>query len=140
MVKLSSDFYKDKHQSSGIHPHCKSCHNERRRMWQQQNRKKLIEYVKKNKELHPEKYSKLKVERNRKYILANPTRHNVRRLAWFKMKKGILVPDSCCVCKTLYKKEVKAQMHHNDYSKPLEIIWMCPTHHKAWHRVFIAEG
>lgn len=34
----------------------------------------------------------------------------------------------------------RAQAHHSDYSKPLEIIWFCTKHHSAWHRVFIAEN
>lgn len=28
--------------------------------------------------------------------------------------------------------------HHCDYSKPLEVTWMCTKHHNAWHRVFEA--
>jgi len=24
--------------------------------------------------------------------------------------------------------------HHPDYNKPREIVWLCPLHHKQWHR------
>jgi hypothetical protein len=27
-----------------------------------------------------------------------------------------------------------AQAHHPDYAKPLEVRWLCPTHHRALHR------
>ncbi len=30
------------------------------------------------------------------------------------------------------------QAHHSDYSKPLELLWLCKEHHIAWHRCFIA--
>lgn len=27
----------------------------------------------------------------------------------------------------------RAQAHHDDYSKPLDVIWLCPSHHAARH-------
>ena len=27
-----------------------------------------------------------------------------------------------------------------DYSKPLEVMWLCLEHHRAWHRVFLADN
>lgn len=35
----------------------------------------------------------------------------------------------CEVCK-----ELKVQAHHTDYSKPLEVIWLCLEHHQEVHR------
>lgn len=29
----------------------------------------------------------------------------------------------------------KAQAHHPDYSRPLDVVWLCPTHHKQAHAV-----
>ena len=31
-------------------------------------------------------------------------------------------------------------MHHEDYSKPLQVIWLCKACHLAEHRVFIYEA
>ena len=28
----------------------------------------------------------------------------------------------------------KAQAHHDDYGKPLDVRWLCTTHHAEWHR------
>lgn len=28
----------------------------------------------------------------------------------------------------------KVQAHHDDYSKPLDVKWLCPHHHKALHK------
>lgn len=41
-------------------------------------------------------------------------------------KKLLKLP--CNVCGDL---DVHA--HHCDYDKPLEILWLCPIHHKQWH-------
>lgn len=42
-------------------------------------------------------------------------------------KRGKLVPEPCEVCGE------KAEKHHDDYSKPLGVRWLCPTHHRQWH-------
>jgi ribosomal protein S27AE len=28
----------------------------------------------------------------------------------------------------------KAQAHHDDYKKPLDVRWLCPKHHGEHHR------
>jgi hypothetical protein len=43
------------------------------------------------------------------------------------LKRGKIAPEPCVFC------GAKAQMHHPDYSKPLEIIWLCRKHHLRLH-------
>lgn len=43
-------------------------------------------------------------------------------------RDGKLIPEPCkCGCE-------KVEMHHPDYSKPLEIIWLCRDCHLELHR------
>ncbi len=42
----------------------------------------------------------------------------------------IVKPLLCSVC----NKEKKLHGHHDDYSKPLDVEWMCSTCHKAFHK------
>lgn len=41
----------------------------------------------------------------------------------------VLVRLPCEICGN----EV-AQAHHDDYSKPLDVRWLCTTHHAEWHK------
>ena len=39
-----------------------------------------------------------------------------------------LTPQPCIHC------GAKAHGHHENYDKPLEVIWLCPQHHKDRHK------
>ena len=41
-----------------------------------------------------------------------------------------LIKDTCKVCGT----NENVEAHHEDYSKPLEIIWLCRNHHREHHK------
>ena len=44
------------------------------------------------------------------------------------IKLGILVRGSCEVCG-----DPKTDGHHDDYTKPLQVRWLCRKHHAAAH-------
>lgn len=57
-------------------------------------------------------------------------KHYAKQMARLKLnyhvKVGnILRPDECSVC----KHTVKVEGHHTDYTKPLEVVWVCRTCH-----------
>lgn len=43
------------------------------------------------------------------------------------IRNGVLVPQPCRICGK------KAIAHHEDYSKPLEVDWLCHKHHRERH-------
>jgi hypothetical protein len=45
------------------------------------------------------------------------------------IRSGRMTRQPCEVCG-----EAKAHSHHDDYSKPLDVRWLCTTHHAEWHR------
>lgn len=46
---------------------------------------------------------------------------------------NIKKPDICTRCKNKFPKN-KIQGHHSDYSKPLEVIWLCQKCHNEIHK------
>lgn len=54
---------------------------------------------------------------------------NCRSYANSYLKRGNLIRTPCEHCG-----EVKSQMHHPDYDKPLEIIWLCRQCHMELHK------
>jgi predicted transcriptional regulator len=59
------------------------------------------------------------------------------------INKGILVPQPCEVCGetgSFSDGRRKVQAHHDDYSKPLVVRWLCQHHHHEWHKTNTAKG
>ena len=44
------------------------------------------------------------------------------------LKRGKVIKKPCEVCNS-----VEVEAHHNDYTKPLEVIWLCREHHLEKH-------
>lgn len=60
-------------------------------------------------------------EYKRKY----PEKHRAHYLVRVAKKSGKLKQLPCQICG-----EVKSEAHHEDYTKPLEVVWLCRKHHR----------
>lgn len=45
------------------------------------------------------------------------------------LRNGEIIRQPCSVC----GKKYRVHGHHPDYSKPLDVIWLCRKHHKQIH-------
>ena len=43
--------------------------------------------------------------------------------------RGKIKRENCQVCGG-----ERSEMHHEDYSKPVEVMWLCRECHLMWHR------
>lgn len=60
---------------------------------------------------------------------AHPEHQHARDVVYRAIKRGLLVrPAHCSRCDN-----PKVQAHHNDYSKPLDVVWVCRRHHGILH-------
>ncbi len=57
--------------------------------------------------------------------------YNIVRLA---KKKNKIIKQSCEICGNK-----DGQAHHDDYRKPLELRWLCRSHHALFHRSHIMK-
>ena len=66
----------------------------------------------------------------KKWNSKNKEKHNVHGILRYYEKKGSIIrPETCSKC----NKKVKVDGHHYDYSKPLEVVWLCRKCHKEEH-------
>ena len=66
-------------------------------------------------------YKKIQVERY-------PDRCKARKKVHNALRSGTLIKQGCLICG-----EERVFAHHEDYSKPLEVIWLCRKHHTEYH-------
>ena len=91
-------------------------------------------------EKHPGYYS----DKCRNWRNADPERSRLAQRRWeaknkekvlankklgYALRKGTIQRQPCVVCG-----ELKVHAHHTDYSKPLQVEWLCVIHHKLQHR------
>lgn len=55
---------------------------------------------------------------------------NTRAYTHQLIKRGKLIKQPCKVCGN-----VNSESHHEDYTKPREVIWLCREHHLELHRM-----
>jgi hypothetical protein len=66
--------------------------------------------------------------RTRLYRARHPERRLAHQAVQTALRNGSLTREACSVCGGS-----KAHAHHDDYSKPLVVIWLCHTHHMERH-------
>jgi len=70
---------------------------------------------------------KIRKRKEEKDPLIN-VRKKTRRKSKELLKVGKIMKKPCVVCGS-----IEAIMHHEDYSNPSEVIWLCNIHHTEYH-------
>lgn len=71
-----------------------------------------------------------------KQRLLYPEKYRARQEVLKALRKGLLKKEPCVICGDL-----TVEAHHEDYSKPLNIKWLCKKHHDAIsYGVYIEDG
>ena len=91
--------------------------------WKERNREGMKLKAQEHHARHREERNAQSKERYRR----NPERWLAQLRVQRAIKKGVLVPEPCpCGNK-------ESHAHHEDYSKPLDVIWLCKSCHQRLH-------
>lgn len=89
--------------------------------------------IRTRKYLQSEKGKAKHLETTKLYVESNPEKISAQRKVRSAIKSGKLKrPLHCEICKI----ESHVHGHHEDYSKPLEVIWMCSKCHLYHHQKY----
>lgn len=109
---------------AGVRTRCKECHKRNVRASYAENRAARSEYERKRYR-DPERRNAMK-ETMRRHRQNNPDKYKARTAVGNALRDGRLVRGPCGRCGST----VKVQAHHADYSRPLEVSWVCWKCHR----------
>lgn len=127
-IKDINEFYKHSKMVDGHLGKCKECAKKDVSENRSKNIERIRAYDKQRAKLpHRRKLlAKIGKEYRKKYPLRYATNTILRNaVRGGKIKK----PKSCSICGT----ETRIYGHHEDYYKPLDVIWVCQICHKKLH-------
>lgn len=123
--KALHDFYKHRKMRDGHLNKCKEC-----------TKKDVIKYRRENDSVR--EYDRVRAKSpkrrenstliNKRWRKENPEGYKAHSAVSNAVRSGILVKSPCEVCGC-----ERVHAHHDDYSKPLSVRWLCALHHHRFH-------
>ena len=126
--KSREHFYFRKNTKDGLGSFCRACSSIMGREYRLRRIDELREYSRIRDKL-PHVRARKNFLRSQR-IQDSKTRH--KRSAHRKLQRAV---DNGKIKKLICQRcgNIKAQAHHEDYSKPLDVIWLCAVHHAERH-------
>jgi Zn finger protein HypA/HybF involved in hydrogenase expression len=143
-TKQLSDFYRHSKMKDGHVNKCKECNKSD----VSANYRKNIDHYKAYEKSRANLPHRVKARKDYSNSEAGLEAGKIARKAWVErnaIKKGastmvrnavrngkLIRPSHCSDCECEHN---RLHGHHDDYSKPLDVRWLCPTCHKQWHKI-----
>ncbi len=121
--KSIDDFYRHPMMADGRLGKCKECFKRDVRDNYARKRGEYSDYNRKRQRT-PERRA-AHIEYTRRYRAKYPERHKAHSAVSKAVHRGLLKKGRCEVCDS-----ANVQAHHDDYSKPLAVRWLCFRHHR----------
>lgn len=137
--KPLSEFYKHKQMADGHLNKCKSCNksdvqkNYRKnidhyKLYDSVRNEERRDYIKEKNDRYRENNQIDRTGSTRKYKEIHPERRAAHVKVGNAIRDGKLTKQPCEICGI-----EKVEAHHEDYSKPLDVMWLCKRCHEDWH-------
>lgn len=124
-MKPAEELYAHRKMADGRLNHCKECVRSRVNKYRRDNLSKVHEYdVARSKSPHRAKKAHARAVERRK---RDPRKYLARTAVGNAVRDGRLVKGPCFRCGSTSGIEA----HHDDYSKPLEVRWVCFKCHRT---------
>jgi hypothetical protein len=125
--KPLGEFYRHPQMGDGHLNKCKDCTRKDVREHRNDNLEKVREYDNSRAKLpHRREYRKRYAER---FVQENPEKHKAHSAVSNAIRDGRLKKLPCAFCGT----PEPVEAHHHDYSKPLDVTWLCNPCHRRFH-------
>lgn len=136
--KGSDGFHKDPRKTTGLASRCKACaaayskwHAENYPTAQEVRLRAARKYREANRELERERHRKWKIKVGYR---GQPSNYKARcraKLAYYVKKGRVIKPSHCSKCGA----PPPIEAHHEDYSKPCDVQWLCRVCHGKKHQI-----
>lgn len=140
MAKDEGEFHKNAAQPDGLQTHCKPCRKEYQSRWDKTEKGKQVyrRYRQSSsaKAIREEYFSSdhgksVKRRLTKKYREEHPEKYAAHNAVAVAVRSSVLMKSPCEACGS----EVRVEAHHDDYSKPLDVRWLCHMCHTRIHRM-----
>jgi len=122
-TKPISEFYEHAAMHDGRMSRCKECTKSKVRMYRRLN-ESVRDYDRR-------RGARQTTEQAREYRQAFPEAYRAHNAVNNAVRDGRLTKEPCLFCSA-----EKVHGHHRDYSRPLDVIWLCPRCHHRLHAYF----
>lgn len=116
------EFYKHPQMADGHLGKCKTCAKKDVQLNYRSNFKHYREYERKR--FNDPKRKKMVITIQKRCRARDPVKEKARNAVSNAIRDGRLVRQSCVIC------GAKSEAHHDDYTKPLDVRWLCFEHHR----------
>jgi len=124
ILKPIDQFSAMKSAKDGKQYRCKECHVEVNRAWSNRNKEKKKQY-------NRTQYLKYAEQGGRPSQKSSFEKRQARKKIWDAVKRGDVHMSTAC--EDCGRDNDKLQAHHCDYSKPLDVRWLCAPCHGLLH-------
>lgn len=126
--KPAKDFHHDSANDDGLTVWCAECNRTTNRSYYDRNRDKMIERSRRYYQEHREVHRARCARYSRRVGYATGVKPRTHKMVRAAIKRGDLMRQPCEICGSQ-----PTEAHHDDYSKPLDVRWLCHQHHMEHH-------
>lgn len=130
-TKPASDFGLRGASPDGLSAKCKKC----QRLYDEQRSMKPHRVAARKAYQLTDQGKKAMREARQRYYAANPRKRSAQIAVGNALRDGRLINQPCEICGNPV-----TEGHHEDYEKPLEVRWLCNTHHRQRHAELRQQG